>query len=309
MGHEQRVDVALERLVATGVLSDEQRGAVLRALGQPEPVGRAAEIVAYLGAGLVAAGLGLFVDEAWARVAQSGRVVLLAVVSGSAVWGAVALAGGCAGVFRRVPIASAVRVRLAAVLLALAAVSMCGAVATAFGPRAGDTTATVAALAGLMVAVYGYLLVPSVLGLVVVAGFGVASILGLVDAPWAGIALLAFGAGWFALAWSRRLVAEWAGYLLGGMIAVCGAQLATAGDSPWRPGLTALVGVLCLTLYARRREPVLVLGGAAAIACAVVQAVASYTGGGPAMASLVLAIGVAVLTGGVIVLLLRPGLG
>ncbi len=302
------MDVALERLVASGVLSGKQRGAVLRAVDEQERAARAsggrvaAEIVAYVGVGLVAAGLGLFIDKAWAQVAQSGRVVLLVVVAGCAMWGAVVLADGCAGVFRRVPIASAGRVRLAALLTVLAAVAATGAVATAFGARGYE-----AAVAGLVVAVLGYLLVPSVLGMVAVAGFGVASILAVTSAsldirsPWQGIALMLFGALWFWLAVARLVVAEWAGYVLGGVIAVLGAQSVTFGESLWRPGLTALIGMLCFVLYAIRRDAVLVLGGAAGIAVAVVQVVADHTGGGPVVASVVLATGAMVLTVGAVV--------
>ncbi|MGY0503552.1 DUF2157 domain-containing protein [Nocardia sp. FBN12] len=316
MVREHRVAVALERLVASGVISGAQRTAVLWAVDEQERAGRAcrgrvaAEIVAYLGAGLVAAGLGLFVDKAWAQVAQSGRVVLLAVVAGCAMWGAVVLADGCAGVFRRVPIVSAGRVRLAAVLAVLAAVAVTAAVATVFG-RYGEE----ASVAGLVVATLGYLLVPSVLGMVAVAGFGVASILGVTSAlfdvrsPWQGIALMGFGAVWFGLASARLLVAEWAGYVLGGVIAVVGAQSVTFGESLWRPGLTALIGVLCFVLYAIRRDAVLVLGGAAGIAVAVVQVVADHTSGGPAVASVVLAVGALVLTVGLVVLLARQGPG
>ncbi|MFD4357804.1 DUF2157 domain-containing protein [Nocardia sp. NPDC058518] len=315
MVREHRVGVALERLVASGVISGEQRGAVLRAVDEQERAARpsggrvAAEIVAYVGAGLVAAGLGLFVDKAWAQVAQSGRVVLLVVVAGCAMWGAVALAGGCAGVFRRVPIASAGRVRLASVLLVLAAGASAGAVATAFGAHDGDETAIAASIAGLLVAALGYLLVPGLFGMVAVAGFGVASILSVelfdVRSPWEGIALMVFGALWFGLAWARLLVAEWAGYLLGGVIAVIGAQSVTFGESLWRPGLTALIGVLCFVLYALRRDAVLVLGGAAGIAVAVVQVAADYTAGGPVVACVVLGIGALVLTAGVVVLVGR----
>ncbi len=311
--------VALERLVASGVISGEQRAAVLRAVDEQErarraPAGRiAAEIVAYVGAALVAAGLALFLGQAWNEVAQSGRVVLLAVVAGCAIGGAVVLAGGCRGVFRRVPIAGAGRVRLAAVLLVLAAGAMAGAVAAAFDEH--GAAARPAVLAGLLVAVLGYLMVPSVLGMVAVVVFGVAAVFQVTDAvfgvraPWQGIALLVFGAMWFGLAWARLLVAEWAGYVLGGVVAVVGAQSVAFGDSLWPPALTGLIGLTCLGLYALRREPVLVLGGAATVAIAVGQLVAERTQGGPAVASLVLAIGAVVLTGGLIVLVLRPGPG
>ncbi len=308
--------VALERLVASGVISAEQRGAVLRAVDEQERAGRApagwvaAEIVAYLGAGLVAAGLALFLGRAWSEVAQSGRVVLLVVVAGCAIGGAVVLAGGCRGVFRRVPIAGAGRVRLAAVLLVLAAGALTGAVATAFGEHGAAEHPAV--LAGLLVAVLGYLLIPTVLGMVAVAVFGVAAVFQVTDAvfavrdPWQGIVLLGFGAVWFGLAWARLLVAEWAGYVIGGVVAVVGAQSVSFGDSLWAPVLTGLIGLTCLGLYAVRREPVLVLGGAATVAIAVGQVVAERTGGGPAVASLVLAIGAVVLTVGLIVLVLRP---
>ncbi|MFF2088471.1 DUF2157 domain-containing protein [Nocardia sp. NPDC058176] len=311
MAREYRVGTALERLVASGVISAEQRTAIVRAVDERErarraPAGRViAEIVAYLGAGLVAAGLVLFLDRAWIEIARTGRVVLLVVVAGCAIGGAVVLADGWRGVFRRVPIASAGRVRLAAVLLALAAGAVTGAVATAFDTRGPDWAAPIA---GLLVAVFGYLLVPSLLGMVVVAVFGVASIVEVTSgvfvarSPWQGIALLAFGAVWFALAAARLLVLDWAGYLIGGIVAVIGAQSVTLGESLWRPLLTGLIGVLCLAFHLFRREAVLVLGGATAVAIAVGQLVADYTDGGPAVASAVLGVGTVVLTVGVLVL-------
>ncbi|MEV0063846.1 DUF2157 domain-containing protein [Nocardia sp. NPDC050718] len=315
MVREHRVGVALERLVAAGVISGDQRGAVLRAVDAEDRAGRAsagrmiAEIVAYLGAGLVAAGVVLFLGRAWSDVAQTGRVVLLLVVAGCAITGAVLLAGGCDGIFRRVPIASAGRSRLAAVLLVLAAGMVCGAVVTAFG----DEAEIAAAVAGLLVAVLGYLLVPTVLGMVAMGGFGVASAVTTTSAvfdyrsAWPGVLLMLFGALWIGLAWTRLFVADWAGYLIGGLIMVGGAQSVTPGESLWRPALTALVGVAFLVLYAARREPVLVLGGAAAVAIAVGQTVAERTDGGPVVASVVLAIGAVVLTVGLIVLLAGPG--
>ncbi|MFE3544968.1 DUF2157 domain-containing protein [Nocardia sp. NPDC059177] len=313
MVREHRVGVALERLVAAGVISAGQRRAVLRAVDEADHAARAstgrmlAEIVAYLGAGLVAAGLALFLGRAWSDVAQSGRVVLLVVVAGCAAGGAIVLAGGCRGVFRRVPIASAGRTRLAAVLLVLAACATTGAVRTAFGEHGGDSAAV---FAGLVVAVLGYLLVPSVLGMIAMAGFGVAGIIestSVSRSPWQGILLLVFGAVWFGFAWARLLVADWAAYLLGGVIAVLGAQSVTYGDSWWPPVLTGLIGLACLGVYAIRREPVLVLGGAATVAVAVGQLVTDHTAGGPAAASLVLAVGAVVLTIGLVVLVLRPG--
>ncbi|UGT53749.1 DUF2157 domain-containing protein [Nocardia asteroides] len=316
MVREHRVGVALERLVAGGVISADQRGAILRAVDAEERAGRAgagrvlAEIVAYLGAGLVLAGLALFLGRAWTQVAQTGRVVLLLVVAGCAVGGAVVLAGGCDGVFRRVPIASAGRSRLAAVLLALAAGAVCGAVATALGD--GDGAEIAASVAGLLMALLGYLLVPSLLGMAVLGAFGVASVVNTTGeifdyrSVWPGVLLMLLGALWFALAWARLLVAEWAGYLIGGLIAVGGAQTVAWGDSLWRPALTLLVGLACFTLYALRPEPVLVLGGAAAVAGAVAQTVAEHTDGGPAAASAVLALGAVVLTIGLIAALVGP---
>ncbi|KAF0848545.1 DUF2157 domain-containing protein [Nocardia caishijiensis] len=316
MVREHRVRVALERLVAGGVISGDQRDAVLRAVEEQDRARRApairvvAEIVAYLGAGLVAAGLGLFLDRAWSDIADSGRVVLLAAVAGCSLGGAVVLAGGRAGVFRRVPLASAVRTRLAAALLLLAAGATSAVVATAFGER-GDDAEIAAVLAGLLVAILGYLMVPSLLGMIAVAGFGVATIAELTAethrALWQGVALMAFGAVWFGLAWARRLVVDWAGFLLGGLIALVGAQSVTLGESLWRPALTVLLGVLCLGAYLLRREPVLVVGGATCVALGVGQVVADNTTGGPAVASIVLAVGAVILTVGLVVLLSGSG--
>ncbi|MFC4563358.1 DUF2157 domain-containing protein [Nocardiopsis mangrovi] len=90
-------DGALRGLVEQGVLSAEQAAAVREALiaAEPRPIGvRWAEIVGYLGGGLVLAGVFALVATAWTDLDRPAQVLLLSLIALVAAAVGVLMAGG-----------------------------------------------------------------------------------------------------------------------------------------------------------------------------------------------------------------------
>ncbi|MEU0541022.1 DUF2157 domain-containing protein [Nocardia sp. NPDC005978] len=204
------------------------------------------------------------------------------------------------------------RVRLGAALFALAAGCVAVFVGIAVNGEAGDVWVW-PVVAGLVAAVVGYAALPSVVGLLVCAGFAPAAWAGVLDAA-GGSHDVVFGAGllvlagiWFGVAYFGFAVPAWAGYAAGIVTGLIGAQ--TAGDAgrPWAYGLTGLVAVACFALYRVRRSAVLVLGGALALAIGVSTAVWDWTGGTAAAFVIVLLVGAVVLGAGVALLVRERG--
>ncbi|TQM28495.1 DUF2157 domain-containing protein [Nocardia bhagyanarayanae] len=314
MAYEQRVGAALRRLVDGGVLSAEQRDAVLAAVAAEEAAARPsggkllAEVAAYAGAGLLLGGVMLFLGAAWDDLARTGRVAVLAAVAVGLVFGGVVLAGRAALFHAPAP---SPRVRLAAVLFALAAAAVAGAVGSGIEDTGSDEAWVVAVGAGLVVAVAGYLALPSVVGMLACAAFSgpfVAGVLGEVidlDDFWVGFGVFVLGSAWLLLAARGALVEAWAGYLLGIALALLGAHLVDFGRELWSAGLTALVAVLCFALYPTRRSPMLIIGGAGAVTLAIVDAVPELSDGLGA-AGFVLIIGAVLVAAGAIALTRSP---
>lgn len=205
------------------------------------------------------------------------------------------------------------RTRLAAVLFVLSSLSTAAAVGSAVDSGSGDTAWVYACFAGLLVGIAGYLALPSLVGVLTVAGFSAAVVPGVmyelldIDSPGPGIAVLGLGLVWFALTKLGAVTESWAGYLIAVVIAVYGAQLAgIAEESPVVYLLTALVALLCFGLYATDRSWVLILGGTAALALAAVEAVWDWTDGSIGAAAAVLVIGAGVLGIGSVLLARAP---
>ncbi|SNY88219.1 Predicted membrane protein [Nocardia amikacinitolerans] len=314
MSYEQRVGAALRRLVDGGVLSAEQRDAVLAAVAAEEDAARPsggkllAEVAAYAGAGLLLGGVVLFIGAAWDDLARVGRVAALAVVAIGLALGGVALAGRSA--LFRAPTPTA-RVRLAAVLFASSAAAVTGAVGSGIDDSGSDEAWVLALSAGLVVSVVGYLALPSVVGMLACAAFSAPVVVGVlgelldVDDFWVGLGLFALGLAWLLLTAMGAFVEAWAGYLLGIAIALLGAHLIDFGRELWSAVLTALVAFLCFALYPTRRSAVLMIGGAGAVALAIADAVTELSGGLGA-AGFVLIVGAVLLAAGAIALTRSP---
>ncbi|MEU1985490.1 DUF2157 domain-containing protein [Nocardia sp. NPDC019395] len=309
----ERAPAALVDLVRRGVLDESQLGAVVTALAEetprPTPARLLAEIAAYAGAGLLLSGLVLILAESWDDMAKVGRFVLFVLVALGLTVAGVATAGGRSVLFRaawrRLPVAGhTARTRLAAVLFALAAVSIAGAASAVFddGDSTRDVTWVYAAAAGLVAAAAGYAALPSLLGLLLCAGFGAAAVSGLldevlgIDDDLTGLGVLVLGLGWLGLSRLRVVLEVWSGYVVGVGLAVVGAQTVDMfGEMRLAYVLTAVVSAVCFALYATDRSWVLSLGGAAALTLAAVEAVADWTGESAGASGAILVVGAVVL--------------
>ncbi|WP_063131378.1 DUF2157 domain-containing protein [Nocardia fusca] len=308
-----RAPAALRDLVEQGVLDETQLTAVVTALEherpRPTPARLLAEIAAYAGAGLLLSGLVLILVESWDDMAQLGRFVLFALVALGLIVAGVATAGGRSvllrAAWRSVPdTGHTARTRLAVVLFVLASASVAAAAGSVFdnGDVGGDSTWVYAAGAGLLAAAAGYAALPSLLGLLVCTGFSVALVVGVLDEvfdlddSWVGGGVLALGIGWLGLTRARVVLEVWAGYLAGVVLAVAGAQTVDTFDGMWPAyALTAFVALVSFGVYATDRSWVLVLGGAAALTLAAVEAVADWTGDSAGASGAILVIGAVVL--------------
>ncbi|WP_280250637.1 DUF2157 domain-containing protein [Nocardia abscessus] len=298
MVRDERAGAALGRLVAEGVLSASQADAVLTALAaeRASAVARGkvlAEIAAYVGAGLLFGGIFLVASSSWDDLGRPVRVGVLAVVSAGLLLGGVLLTGVR---LRRTSVHSA-RARLAAVLFALGSVALAGSVGTALEGGGSDAAWVFACAAGAVIAVLGYLALPSVVGMLVCACFVPAAVAGLLtevidlEDTWGSVAVLLLGGVWFALARLGALIDTRVGYLIAIVTSVAAAQSVDIDGRTWAYGLTALVALVCFALYATQRSAVLVIGGGVAIALAAGEAVSDWTDDSLGAAAVVVAIG------------------
>ncbi|BDU02190.1 MULTISPECIES: DUF2157 domain-containing protein [Nocardia] len=296
MVSDDRADAAVGRLVAERVLTRDQADAVLAALAVERAAAVArgkvlAEIASYVGAGLLFGGIALVAASSWDALDRPVRVGVLAVVSAGLLLGGVLLA--------RVPTggASSARARLAAVLFALGSVALAGSVGTALEHASTDAAWVFACAAGAVVAVLGYLALPTVVGLLVCACFVPAAVAGLatevfgLDDNWGSVAVLVLGGTWFALTRVGALIDVRVGYLVAIVTSVAAAQTLDIDGRIWAYGITALIAVVCFALYATQRSAVLVIGGGVAIAVAAGEAVSDWTGDSLGAAAVVVVIG------------------
>ncbi|MGK8520341.1 DUF2157 domain-containing protein [Nocardia asteroides] len=305
MASEDGRGAAIGRLVAEGVLTREQADAVLAALAA-ERAGASArekvlgEIAAYVGAGLLFGGIFLLAASSWADLGRPVQVGVLAVVAAGLLLGGVLLTGTLPD---RTGAHSA-RARLAAVLFALGSVALAASVGTALGDGGSDAAWVFACLAGAVIAILGYLALPSALGMLACACFVPAALAGMLtevlglDETWGSAAVLLLGGAWFALTRIGALVDIRAGYLIAIVTSVAAAQSLEIDGRSSAYSATALVALVCFALYATQRSAVLVLGGGAAIALAAGEAVSDLTDDSLAAAAVVVVIGAITLAAG-----------
>jgi len=307
---------ALNALVERGVLSSGQLQEVLAAVERPgvesrdETAGRTGlwEVLGYVGGALVLGGASLLVGMSWADLGQSARVALLAAATLVLVAAGVLIGGGPRGVRGMAGCGPSPRARIVVVLLALASGAAAMTVATAL--EAGEGVAATAT--GLLVALGGYLALPSLPGLLATGGFSVGVVLA-VDAQWfesstlsVSLGLLVLGGIWAALALTGRLLDESVGLAGAAAIALAGAQTPVGSDQPWwGHGLTALIAVACFAGYLRHRTIVLLAFGVLGITVAVPEAVWHWFRGALGGPLIVLVVGLAFLAASGIGLLLR----
>jgi hypothetical protein len=300
-------EAALRGLVERGVVSPEQAAAVLDALraARPDrPGARWAEIVGYVGGGLVLAGAAALVATSWDVLSETMQVVLLAAVAVAALGGALVMAGGPGALRGRAHRVPDVRRRVAGTLSAVAAAATALAVGVGF-----DADPPIGAFAaGLVVAAAGYALLPSAVGLVaswVLGWLLVGSVVGEavgslpeteVGLP-LGLALIANGLGWAALGASGVLAHRRLALGLGAGLALAGAHMPTfwGGETAWGYGLTLAVAAACLAAYRWEPAGVLLVFGVLGITVAVPEAVWDLTDGAVTVAAVLLLAGAILL--------------
>ncbi|PSK98491.1 putative membrane protein DUF2157 [Murinocardiopsis flavida] len=302
---------ALAGLVARGVITAQQADAVHEALDSAdrEHTGvRWAEIVGYVGGGLVFAGVLALVGVSWEDLGRVGRIGVLSVIAAVLLVGGLAAAGGpkeVRGRSHRVPTA---RRRITGVLWSLTAV----AVMTAVGVAAEDQSWTLPFTVGLLVAAASYAALPSAVGLVACGLLAPATLIAAVDlveisdGMTTSVLLVALGALWCGIAGTGILVHRRLAYGIGAATALIGAQyfsLEGAFDRAYIAGyiVTFAVAVALLVLYRWDRQVVLLVGGVLGLTTAVPEAVWDLTDGAIGGAAVLLLAG--------LVLLLTSGIG
>lgn len=288
-----RTDDGLRRLVDDGVLTGDQLAEVRRVLREtaagPPLLSRVrwAEVAGYLGGGLVLTGAVLLVATSWERLSETARTVLLGGFAALLLVAGVVAAGGVARLLAARSRDHTARLRVAAVLLALGA----GATALTVGvamPESADSDAwvvSIAGAAGLLLAVAGYALLPTVFGLIASIGLGLVAVMAGMDAlvgldllP-AGLTLFGSGLVVIVLAILRMLRERLVGLALGSGIALFGAQQLIAQDdtAPWAYLLSFGLGAALLAVHYWVRSWVPLVFGVIAIALAVPEAIWDLT--------------------------------
>jgi hypothetical protein len=303
-----RVDAALHDLVQSGRLDADQAAAVAAAvrtaLQEPAAPGRRRwpEIVGYIGGVVTVAAVLLLVSRAWEALGTGGRSGLLAataVILAVAGW---VIGGGAPGQLRRLRGAvEPERRRLVSTLFAGAAVAGAGAVGVAVPD---DEALLATGLAGLVLGLAGYLLTPSLLGQLVVLAGAIGTVTGVPAAAQVdesavyGVAVLAVGAIWVALAWRRLLVEPVAGVGLGFAVMFAGAQMSVVDDQTRFLGyaLTAVTAAAAIAVYAGTRRWVALAVGLVALLTLVFEVVTDLTGGSLQAVWAVLVLGIGLLT-------------
>jgi hypothetical protein len=276
-------DEAFDRLVTDGVISREQADAVRAALAAADerrPRVSWPEIAGYVGGGLLLAGAVTLVGAALEDLTQAGRSVLLLVTTVGLLAAATVVAGGLRELRRP---RSPARARLAAVLLAAAS----GTAALAAGVLAERHELVFAGLAGVVVATAGYAVLPSVLGALTCAGFGVMFVASLADTLSGGsglvvgLALIVLGAAWILAAVRGVAPHRRTGLGVGATIALIGGQQPLwYGQSPtWGHALTLAVALACFALYRWKSTWILLAAGVLGVTVAVSEAIWKWTAG------------------------------
>lgn len=295
---------AIGRWVRAGLITKEQGEAILRA--EAERTGRlapaksrvplVAEVLAYIGAALALAAIGVLLGQHWDELAPAAHIALAAAAT------AVLAVGGW---LIRDTVDPAYR-RLASVLWLLSTGTFAGAVAIVtvevWGPSAAATALTASACAtGYALAVWAWR--TSGLQLLALAGAGfatVGSILALTAASPSVVVLVvwAFGLAWFGATRLKLLRPGEASYILGAL-ALLVAPWVSDLDWPAFLGLATAIGLMTASV-GLRQTPLLFLG-AIGLFCFLTRVVVIYFAGtiGVPMALLlagVLLVGIALVT-------------
>jgi len=295
---------AIRRWVRAGLISKEQGDAILRS--EAEWTGRVAaagsrvplvaEVLAYIGAALALAAIGVLLRQHWHELAPTARFALAAAATALFALGGWLLRGAADPALQR----------LAGVLWLVSAGTFAGTVAIlvveAWGPS-DATTALTASMCAMAYTLAVWAWRPRALQLLALAGAGLAtvgSILALTSAPATAVVLSvwAFGLAWFVATWRRILRPADAGFVAGALALLVAPWISDL-DWPAFLGLATAVGLMAASV-ALHQTPLLVLG-AIGLFGFLTRTIAIYFAGtvGVPMALLlagVLLVGVALVT-------------
>ncbi len=299
-------DRALRGLVDQSVLSPEQAVAVTNALATAEPDHRPGvrwtEIAGYVGGGLVLAGVVSLVAASWDDLSRAGQVSVLAVITAALLAGGVVMAGGPRAIAGRRHSVATARRRITGVLFALAATSSSVGITV----LTDEDTFLAGGAAGLVVAVAGYVALPSAVGVVVCWAMSVALVSAAVielavSDTWVDytLAFLVLGALWSVLAVLGVFLQRRLGLGLGAATALVGAQypLMSGGttETLWGCGLTLGLAAALFAYYRWERAGVLLVFGILAVTLAVPEMVWEFIDGAVGAASALLIAGAVLL--------------
>jgi hypothetical protein len=318
-GPGTRVRTAVDNLVEQGILDPGQADPVVSAVnaalsGQPSDPdrrSRLSEIAGYVGGAVTAAATLLLLRQAWGDLSRPGRTMLLLILMFLLV-GSGAFIGG--GSLRRLVALGAeeqsARRRLVGTLFVLAAAAAAGAAGTATEQHG----AVQASIAGLIVAVGGYLLVPTLIGQLGCWAAALCLSLSLIDevtdgarAVESGLAAIALGIVWAALARLDVLTEPYVGLGIGAATTLLGAQLVLTGGE-YRMlsyALTAAVAVACFLGFVVVRNWLVLATGILAVVLVVPEALNDWTEGSIGSAGVLLVTGLALLAASALGLRLR----
>jgi hypothetical protein len=320
-GPSPRVQAAVDDLVERGILSPDQADSVVYAVNaaltreadEPDRRSRFAEVAGYVGGAVTAAATLLLLRQAWADLSRPSRTILLLGMLVVIATAGIIVGGGTP---RRLWALGreehSARRRLVGTLFVLAA----GAAAGAGGTATEQHSPLQASLAGLAVAVAGYLLVPTLVGQLACWAGALGLSLSLIDEVAdgtqmvvSGLAVIALGIVWAALARLDVLVEPYAGLGIGAATALLGAQLILT-DGEYRMlsyALTAAVAAACFVGFVKVRNWLVLATGVVAVVLVVPEALNDWTDGSMGSASALLLTGVLLLAGSALGLRLRRG--
>jgi hypothetical protein len=298
-----RTESALRDLVERGVITASQAVQVRAALAPAErPVrpGRWwAEVAGYVGGVLLFGGASLLIGAAWDGLTDATRAVMLAALAAAVAVVGVVIGGGPAGVHRLARETSTARRRVVAVLFAVAA----GAATGAGAVFADDRPGIAAGIAGLAVALAGYAALPSVPGVLTVAGtsllLATSAAMDLGEpSPFAMSLIYVFlGLSWILLAVTGVAGPRAAALGVGaGLVLVGGQQpLVQPGAQGWGYAMTFVAAIAFFVLYRWQRDVVLLVAGVIGVAVAAPEAVWDWTDGAAGGALILLVAGAALV--------------
>ncbi len=321
MSKQRTAEAVTAALVAAGLVESaraaEAAAVVDRALAPAQAAPgtplrrRMAEIAGYVGAAFVVGAAGLFFANEWGTLGHDGQVAVLGGIT--LVLLAAALAVVAAGGRRALTLpAGQVRRRLASVL-ATAGAGTAGFTVGLLVTGDGSEAVLAGAATALAVTLAGYRVTPSVVGQsgAAVASFVVITsgldVLGATDQPVPmGLAVLALGLIWLALAETQVWHEVESGRVMSAVLVVVGAQLPVFGDHSWVGYVaTAVVGVAAFVGYVVRPAWPYLAAGVVALTLAVPEALTDWTSGSLGPAGILLATGVTLLVASLLGLRLR----